>query len=98
MADAVAALTEINAHVAALSRAIDSGRSKYIAVAVAQPIAREIATKYFELVRTDLDSVKSRAGLTDEIDFVVQQLLHLADSSREKHAYLGQIPVFSLAN
>jgi Predicted pPIWI-associating nuclease len=91
MADALAALDEMNKHIASLSRAANSGRAKHLAVSEAQPIARAIATTYFELVRTDLDAVKSRGGLVDEIDFVVQQILQLASSQREKQAYIGQL-------
>jgi hypothetical protein len=91
MADALSALDEMNRHIAALSSAAISGRSKYLAVSTAQPVARAIATTYFELIRTDLNSVKSRAGLVEEIDFVVQQILQLASGQREKQAYVGQL-------
>jgi hypothetical protein len=60
-------------------------------VADAQPVARAIATTYFESVRSDLDPVKSRAGLVEEIDFVIQQILQLAGGPREKQAYIGQL-------
>jgi hypothetical protein len=91
MADALSALDEMNGHIASLSNAAMSGRSKYLAVAKAQPIARAIATIYFESIRSDLDAIKSRGGLVDEIDFVVQQILQLASSPREKQAYIGQL-------
>jgi hypothetical protein len=91
MADALAALDVLNAHIAALSRVANSGRSKYLSVSEVQPIARAIATTYFESIRTELDAVKSRVGLVEEIDFVMQQILQLASSSREKQAYLGQL-------
>lgn len=91
MADALTALDEMNAHIGALTRATTSGRSKYLSSSDVQPIARAIATTYFESVRPQLDTVKSRAGLTDEIDFVVQSLLQLASGSREKQAYIGQL-------
>lgn len=91
MADALAALDEVNRQVAALSILANAGRSKYLAVAQAQPIARAIATTYFGSMRSDLDMVKSRAGLVDEIDFVVQNLLQLATARRERAAYVGQL-------
>jgi hypothetical protein len=91
MADALLGLDEMNRHIAALSSAAISGRSKHLAGSIAQPIARAIATTYFESIRTSLDSVKSRAGLVDEIDFVVQQILQLASGQREKQAYIGQL-------
>jgi hypothetical protein len=91
MADALEALDEMTAHLAVLSRAANTGRSKYLSVSVAQPVARAIATTYFELIRSDLDSIKSRGGLVDEIDFVVQSILQLASGTREKQAYIGQL-------
>jgi hypothetical protein len=91
MADALEALDEMTRHTAVLSRAANSGRSKYLAVSDAQPVARAIARIYFESIRSDLDAVKDRAGLVEEIDFVVQQLLQLATGSREKQAYIGQL-------
>jgi hypothetical protein len=91
MADALAAVDEMTAHIAALSRAANSGRSKYLAVSETQSVARAIATTYFETIRSDLDAVKSRAGLVEEIDFVVQSILQLASGKREKLAYIGQL-------
>lgn len=91
MADALAALDEMAERVAVLSRAANSGRAKYLAVSEVQPVARAIATTYFEFIRSDLDAVKSRAGLVEEIDFVVQQILQLASGAREKQAYIGQL-------
>jgi hypothetical protein len=90
MADVLAAMDTINGLVAQLANA-NSGHSKYLNVSDAQPIARAIATTYFESIRSDLDAVKSRAGLVEEIDFVVQQILELASGQREKRAYAGQL-------
>jgi hypothetical protein len=91
MADALAAMDEMNRHIATLSGAANSGRSKYLNVSTTQPVARAIATTYFESIRSDLDAIKSRAGLVEEIDFVVQQILQLASGQREKQAYIGQL-------
>lgn len=91
MADALAALDELNKQIEALSRAASSGRSKYVIGSVAQPIARVIATTYFGAIRPELELVKSRASLTEEIDYVVQAILQLATNQRERAAYLGQI-------
>ena len=91
MADALEALDEMSTQVAALTSAIASGRSKMIPAAAVQPIARSIAKIYFESVRADLQGIQNRAGLVDEIDFVVQAILQLATSSRERDAYAGQI-------
>lgn len=91
MADALTTLDQVNGHIAALARAANSGHSRYLTVSDAQPIARAIATTYFESVRADLDAVKSRAGLVEEIDFVMQSILQLASGRSEKQAYIGQM-------
>src|SRR5437762_2287713 len=91
MADALAALDTLTSHIGALSKAANSGRSKYLTVSEVQPVARAIATTYFEAIRSDLDVAKSRAGLVEEIDFVIQSILQLASGRREKQAYLGQL-------
>jgi hypothetical protein len=91
MSDPLAALEQVSDAVASLSAAANSGRSQSLAVAVAQPVVRMIATIYFESVRPELDLVKTRNGLVDELDFVMQSLLRLAAASREKDAYVGQV-------
>jgi hypothetical protein len=90
MADALSALDEIERHLAALISAATSGRSKNVSGPVVQPLARAIGKTYFEEIRAELDSVKTRGGLVDEIDWVVQSLLQLASGTREKQAYIGQ--------
>jgi hypothetical protein len=91
MANAVEAIDRLNGQLAALQAAAHSGRSKLLDPSTIQPLARAIATTYFEEIRTELDAVKSRSGLVDEIDFVVQSILQLAADKREKVAYLGQL-------
>jgi hypothetical protein len=91
MTDALTALDRISKDVARLATAVSSIRTKTVQPAAAQPIARTIAKTYFESVRTELSTVQSRAGLVEEIDFVLQSLLQLASAPREKEAYLGQI-------
>ncbi len=91
MADALTALDAINDQVAALNAAAGAGRTKTISVKVAQPIARSIAKTYFESVRSTLIVVQNREPLVEEIDFVIQALLSLASSPREREAYLGQL-------
>lgn len=90
MAGALQALDEINELVAKLAGAAKSGRGKNLGSAETLPIAREMATIYFGSVRAELDVVKSRAGLVEEIDYCVQTILELANSSREKILYIGQ--------
>lgn len=91
MADPLAALDQMTAQVAALNNAATSGRSKFILASTVQPVARALAKAYFEGVRPDLAKVQNRSGLVDEIDFVLQSILQLAEGYREKTAYLGQI-------
>jgi hypothetical protein len=91
MADALESLDELSKHVGVLTQLANSGRTKTVTVAAAQPVARAIAKTYFESVRPELDPVKSRAGLVEEIDFVVQSILQLAMGTREKQAYVGQL-------
>ncbi len=91
MADALTALDEISVELAALTSAVTRGRSKQIPSGVVQPMARAIAKSYFELVRPELLAIQNRAGLVEEIDFVVQSVLQLAEAQREKQAYIGQL-------
>ncbi len=91
MADALEALNEIDARIAALTDAASSGRSKYLASSAVQPITRAIAKTYFEAVRNELQVVQNRAKLTDEIDFLVQGLLQLGAGQSEKQAYVGHV-------
>lgn len=91
MADSLAAMDQVSKLVSALSSAANSGRSKYLHSSDVQPMARAIATTYFESIRPELDAVKTRGGIVDEIDFVVQAILQLASGRREKQAYLGQL-------
>src|SRR2546427_10244859 len=91
MIDAVTALDQISENVARLTAAVTQVRTKTVQLTHIQPIAREIAKTYFESVRNELTAVQDRAGLVEEIDFVLQSILQLATAAREKDAYLGQI-------
>jgi len=91
MADALQALDRVGRQVTALAHAAGTGRTKNLGTAIVQPIARAIATTYFESVRSELLAVQSRAGLVDEIDSVVQGILQLATSAHERQAYAGHI-------
>jgi len=91
MTDALTALDQVSEDTAKLASAVISVRAKTIQPAIAQPISRDIARRYFEFVRLELSLVQNRAGLVEEIDFVLQNLLQLATAPREKEAYLGQI-------
>jgi hypothetical protein len=91
MADALESIDALSRHVTALIDLALSGRSKYLSSAAVQPIARAIATTYFEAIRPELDLVKNRPALIEEIDFVVQTILQMAGSYREKRIYVGQV-------
>jgi len=91
MADPLDALDAIKGHAVEMARAATSSRLKYVPPDTLQPIATSIAKMYFELVRPLLEPVATRAGLVEEIDWVVQSLLQLATGRREKQAYLGHI-------
>jgi hypothetical protein len=91
MADTLAALDQISEEVGKLSDVISAARTKTVHPSLLQPAARTIARTYFESVRPELSVIQNRAGLVEEIDFVLQSILQLATSSREKAAYLGQI-------
>lgn len=91
MADALTALEDINADVGRFADVVGRSRGKTVPAERVRPIARSIAITYFESVRTELDSVKQRAGLVDEIDFVMNAILALSTGPREQSAYLGQL-------
>jgi hypothetical protein len=91
MADALDALDQIGGLVSRFEKKVANNRSNTISGQAIQPIAGAIARIYFDSVRPELDVAKSRAGLVDEIDWVIQAILQLATASREKQAYLGQI-------
>src|SRR5665213_1435021 len=91
MNDVLTTLDQISEDVTKLAASINSSRGRSVPPAAVQPIARVIARVYFESVRPELQAVQNRAGLVEEIDVVLQQILRLANSPREKEAYIGQI-------
>jgi len=91
MAEALEVLGLISEQVTRLSAAIDGVRKKSVPPSIVQPLATAIARSYFETVRPELVAVAERAPLVDDIDFVLQALLRMANGSREKEAYGGQI-------
>jgi Predicted pPIWI-associating nuclease len=91
MSDALTALDQISEDITSLASAVRSVRTKRVPPSVVQPSARSVAKAYFESVRPELEAAQNRAGLIEEIDFVVQAILQLANAPREKEAYLGQM-------
>jgi hypothetical protein len=94
MADALFAIEEIERQLTALTSAVTTHRSRRIPPTLIQPITRTIANVYFGDLRQELEAHQNRTGLVEEIDWVVQSLLQLASSTREKEAYLGHINEF----
>jgi hypothetical protein len=91
MTDALTALEKLSEDTGILANAVSRLRTKLVSPTVVQPTARIMARSYFEFVRPELQAVQQRAGLVDEIDFVLQTILLLATVPREKDAYLGQL-------
>jgi hypothetical protein len=91
MNDVLTTLDLISEDVTRLAATINGSRAKSVPPSTVQPIARGIARAYFESVRPELQAVQNRAGLVDEVDFVLQGILQLATAPREKEAYLGHI-------
>jgi hypothetical protein len=91
MNDALTSLDRISEECAKLAKSIAGIRAKSIPPQSVQPIARGIARTYFESIRPELIVLQNRAGLVEEIDFVLQGILALASAPREKEAYLGHI-------
>jgi len=91
MTDALTALDKISEDTAKLGEILEPIRKKSVQPAIIQPIVRTMARAYFESVRPELEIVAQRKPVVEEIDFVLQQLLQLATSPREKAAYLGQL-------
>lgn len=91
MTDALTALDQVSEDVTRLAAVVEGVRAKTVQPTAVQPIARSIARRYFESVRPELIGVQNRAGLVEEIDFVLQGILQLATAPREKQAYLGQV-------
>lgn len=89
MSDALSALESITDSVNGLAEVARTGRGRLLRGSDTQPIARKITKSYFEIVRPLLIGIQNRAGLVEEIDFVMHGLLTLATGNREKEAYLG---------
>lgn len=91
MTDVLEALERLSKDVTKLTSIVSAVRTKLIAPQKVERIARSVADVYFGSIHTDLQSVQTRAGLADEIEFVVGAILRLTSAPREKSAYLGQV-------
>jgi hypothetical protein len=91
MPDALTALEEVSAALNDLAALVAATRAKFVDPAKAQPIARRIAQTYYESAHAELEIVQHRAGLTDEIEFVIGAILELTSAPRKKSAYARQL-------
>lgn len=91
MTEVLTALERLSKDVAKLTSIIMAVRSKLVPPKNVDRIARSIADTYFGSVHADLQTVQQRAGLADEIEFVVSAILRLSNEPREKEPYLGQL-------
>jgi hypothetical protein len=87
MADTVAALEQLSQDAIRLQEAIKRCRTKRVSTDIVRPTARAIAKSYFEEVRPELSLVQQRAGLVDEIDYDIQEILQLSSSAQPKARY-----------
>jgi hypothetical protein len=91
MTDALTALEQMSADVTKLAATVSRTRGKTVEPERVRLLAKSVALVYYESVRPELDVVKERAGLVDEIDFVIAAILQLSTAAREKTAYVGQL-------
>lgn len=87
MADSLSYLEAVAEEFAKIETTVAACRTKYVPSAGIQPLARSAARQYFEFVRPDLEIVKNRAGLVDELDFDVQAVLALSSEPQTKGRY-----------
>lgn len=87
MADTVAALEQLSEDASRLQDAIKRCRTKRVSTEIVRPTARAMAKSYFEEVRPELSVVQQRAGLVDEIDYDIQEILQLSSSVQAKPRY-----------
>jgi hypothetical protein len=91
MTDVLEALERLSKDVAKLASVVAAVRTKLVDPKSVHRIARSIADEYFGSIHSDLETVQHRAGLSEEIEYVVGAILQLSSEPREKAAYLGQI-------
>lgn len=91
MTEVLTALERLSKDVTKLTSIVEGVRSKLVPPEKVERIARSIADVYFGSIHSELQTVQHRAGLADEIEFVVGAILQLSGEPREKGAYLGQV-------
>ncbi len=91
MTEVLTALELLSKSVTKLTSFVKAVRSKLVPTEKVERIARSIADVYFGSIHSELQAVQHRAGLADEIEFVIGAILQLSSEPREKSAYLGQV-------
>jgi hypothetical protein len=91
MTELLTALERLSKDVVKLTSVVESTRTKLVPAEKVHKLAHSIADTYFGSIHQDLQAVQHRAGLSDEIEFVVSAVLQLSSEPREKIAYFGQI-------
>jgi Predicted pPIWI-associating nuclease len=87
MPDTVAALEQLSQDAYRLQDTIKRCRTKRVNTELIRPTARAMARSYFEDARPELLVVQQRAGLVDEIDYDIQEILQLSSSTQNKTRY-----------
>lgn len=91
MADVLASLERMSVLVTELEVIVEGGRAKLVSGEKTKACVMSLAREFYEFVMHELTAVQARAGLTDEIDYVVRTLLGLSNSPRNRLAYRRQL-------
>lgn len=91
MTEVLNALERLSRTANKLASVVKGIRSKLVQPEPVATLVRSMAGTYFGSIQPDLVNVQHRAGLSDEIEWVISALLQLTSEPREKSAYLGQI-------
>ena len=91
MTDALDALEKISTALNDVTKAVIRSRGKFVDPDNILSSARQIAKTYYDSVHSELQAVQHRAGLADEIDFVIAAILQLTNAPRKKSAYVRQL-------
>jgi hypothetical protein len=95
MVDALSALEQISVAVNDLTTLVSRTRGQFVDPGKVQPAARAIASPYYASVHAELTAAQHRAGLCDDIEFVIAAILRLTSAPRKKTAYRRQITELS---
>lgn len=88
MPDAVTALDEVSAQIAALVGELSKKQIKFALPARTQTKARSMATAYFESARPELEITSCPKELVSSLDTTVQQVIRLSSESCKKETLM----------